>query len=164
MPRRARLTVLEFGASATAWASCRGLGTDDWVVVAQQQDEPAPAFSERVRQRAQRLRKEDAQIESVDVYTASRADEQDAWARRVVIEALSAQVAQGGRLTLWSASEDSATDAELADILAQFAPVLADRQVAMNHQNCGAEPRSGVRHVAPTRPAADDDFAFDDFA
>lgn len=166
MSRRARLTVLELGASATAWASCRGLGTDDWIVVAQQQDEPAPAFSERVQQRARRLNKEDAHIESVDVYTASRVDEQDSSARRAVIEALGNQLAQGGRLTLWSASEDSQADAELADILAQFGPVLAARQIAMNHQNCGAEPRSGVRHAVPTRPAGsvDEDFAFDDFA
>lgn len=166
MSRRTRLTVLELGASATAWASCRALGTDDWVVVAQQHDEPAPAFSERVQQRARRLTKEDARIESVDVYTASRADEQDVSARRTVIEALGSQLAQGGRLTLWSASEDCETDAELADILLKFGPALAERQIAMNHQNCGAEPRSGVRHVPPTPPTSDtdQDFAFDDFA
>ncbi len=165
MSRRARLTVLELGASPTAWASCRGLGTDDWIVVAQQRDEPAPEFTERVRQRARRLTKEDARIESVDVYTASRSDEQDTSARRAAIEALSGQLAQGGRLTLWSASADSQTDAELADILAQFGPALAQRQIAMNHQNCEVEPRSGVRHVAPVRPVADsdNDFAFDDF-
>lgn len=166
MSRRARLTVLELGASATAWASCGGLGTDDWIVVAQQHDEPAPAFSERVQQRARRLAKEDAHIESVDVYTASRADEQDASARRAVVAALGGQLTQGGRITLWSASEDVQTDADLADILAQLAPALAERQIAMNHQNCGAEPRSGVRHIAPTPPASntDEDFAFDDFA
>ncbi len=165
MSRRARLTVLELGASPTAWASCRGLGTDDWIVVAQQRDEPAPEFTERVRQRARRLTKEDARIESVDVYTASRADEQDSSARRDVIEALGSQLAQGGRLTLWSASADSQTDAELAAILAQFGPALAQRQIAMNHQNCEAEPRSGVRHIAPVRRVAesDNDFAFDDF-
>ena len=165
MSRRARLTVLELGASPTAWASCRGLGTDDWIVVAQQRDEPAPEFTERVRQRARRLSKEDARIESVDVYTASRSDEQDASARRDVIEALGGQLAEGGRLTLWSASEDAQADAELTDILAQFGPALAQRQIAMNHQNCEAEPRSGVRHAAPAPPAADpdNDFAFDDF-
>ena len=125
MSRRARLTVLELGASATAWASSRGLGTDDWIVVAQQSDEPAPAFGERVRQRARRLSREDAQIESVDVYTA---------------------------------------EAELADMLRQFGPILAERQIAMNHQNCEAEQRSGVRHAAPTPPrSAAIDFDFQDF-
>jgi hypothetical protein len=165
MSRRARLTVLELGASPTAWASCRGLGTDDWVVVAQQWDEPAPEFTERVRQRARRLRKEDAQIESVDVYTAERRDAPGSAARREVIEALGGQLVQGGRLTLWSASEDSRTDAELAAILAQFGPTLAERQIAMNHQNCEREPRSGIRHIPPARPAtaSKDDFDFDDF-
>jgi hypothetical protein len=138
---------------------------DDWIVVAQQRDEPAPEFTERVRQRARRLRKEDACIESVDVYTAARDDAQDSSARRDVIEALGGQMEQGGRLTLWSASEDSHTDAELTAILAQFGPVLAERQIAMNHQNCESEPRSGVRHRAPERPAnaGADDFDFDDF-
>ena len=166
MSRRARLTVLELGASPTAWASCRGLGTDDWIVVAQQSDEPAPEFTERVRQRARRLSKEDASIESVDVYTAAREDAQGTSARRAVIEALGSQLAEGGRLTVWSASEDSLTDAELSAILAQFGPILAQRQIAMNHQNCESEPRSGVRHAAPARPAAvaEEDFAFDDFA
>ena len=143
----------------------RGFGTDDWIVVAQQRDEPAPEFTERVRQRACRLRKEDAHIESVDVYAASRTDEQGSSARREVIEALGGQLAQGGRLTLWSASDDSRADAELADILAQFGPALAQRQIAMNHQNCEPELRSGVRHALPARPVHDraDDFAFDDF-
>jgi hypothetical protein len=164
MSRRARLTVLELGASSTAWAACRGLGTDDWIVVAQQRDEPAPEFSERVCQRARRLCKEDAQIQSVDVYTAQRRDAPGSAARRDVIEALGRQLAQGGRLTLWSASEDSHTDAELAAILAQFGPTLAERQIAMNHQNCKSEPDSGVRHIVPTRPARlpSDDFDFDD--
>jgi hypothetical protein len=165
MSRRARLTVLELGASATAWAASRGLGTDDWIVVAQQRDEPAPEFTERVRQRARRLRNEDACIESVDLYTAERDDAQDSAARRAVVEALGGQMEQGGRLTLWSASGDSHTDAELTAILAQFGPLLAERQIAMNHQNCQPEPRSGVRHRAPERPAnaGADDFGFDDF-
>ncbi|HEX3850747.1 MAG TPA: hypothetical protein VHW01_07255 [Polyangiaceae bacterium] len=165
MSRRARLTVLELGASPTAWASCRGLGTDDWIVVAQQRDEPAPEFTERVRQRARRLCKEDAQIESVDVYTAERRDAPGSAARRAVIEALGGQLAQGGRLTLWSASEDSHSDAELSAILAQFGPTLAKRQIAMNHQNCESEPRSGVRHIPPARPTTllPDDFDSDDF-
>ncbi|MEO7036418.1 MAG: hypothetical protein ABI548_20915 [Polyangiaceae bacterium] len=165
MSRRARLTVLELGASPTAWASCRGLGTDDWVVVAQQRDEAAPEFTERVRQRARRLTKEDARIESVDVYTASRLDERDSSARRDVIEALGGQLAAGGRLTLWSASDDAHTDAELTDILAEFAPALAERQIAMNHQNCESEQRSGIRHVAPARPVTESDsgFSFDEF-
>ena len=165
MPRRARLTVLELGASSTAWAACRGLGTDDWIVVAQQRDEPAPEFAERVRQRARRLRKEDAQIQSVDVYTAKRRDAPGSVARRDAIEALGGQLAEGGRLTLWSASEDSHTDAELAAILAQLGPTLAERQIAMNHQSCESEPRSGVRYVAPAPPAepASVDFDFDDF-
>ncbi|MEO8901352.1 MAG: hypothetical protein ABI488_06585 [Polyangiaceae bacterium] len=165
MSRRARLTVLELGASPTAWTSCRGLGTDDWVVVAQQRDEGAPEFTERVRHRARRLTNEDARIESVDVYTASRLDERDSSARRDVVEALGGQLAPGGRLTLWSASDDAQTDAELTDLLAQFGPTLAERQIAMNHQSCESEPRSAVRHVAPVRPVADSDdgFAFGDF-
>jgi hypothetical protein len=140
------------------------LGTDDWIVVAQQRDEPAPEFTERVRQRARRLRKEDACIESVDLYSAARDDAEDSAARRAVIEDLGGQLAQGGRLTLWSACEDSHTDAELTAILAQFGPVLAKRQIAMNHQNCESESRSGVRHRLPERPAnaSADDFDFDD--
>jgi hypothetical protein len=56
-------------------------------------------------------------------------------------------MAQGGRLTLWS---DTATeDAELSAILAQFGPVLAERQIAMNRQTCDPEERSGVRHAIP---------------
>ena len=166
MSRRARLTVLELGASQTAWASCRGLGTDDWVVVAQQRDEAAPEFTERVRQRARRLAKEDARIESVDVYTSSRPNQRDCSARRDVIEALSGQLAAGGRLTLWGVRDDPQTDAELTDILAQFAPTLALRQIALNHQTCESEPRSGIRHVAPepTVAASEEGFAFDDFA
>src|SRR5450432_752925 len=165
MSRRARLTILESGASATAWAACRGLGTDDWIVVAQQRDEPAPEFTERVSQRARRLRKEEAQIDSVDVYIAERRDAPGSAARRAVIEALGGQLTQGGRLTLWSASEDSHSDAELSAILAQFGPTLAERQIAMNHQNCESEPRSGVRHVPPAPPATlpVDAFDFDDF-
>jgi hypothetical protein len=163
MSRRARLTILELGASSTAWAACRGLGTDDCIVVAQQSDEAASEFTERVRRRASRLGKEDARIESVDVYTAERRDAPGSAARLAVIQALGSELAQGGRLTLWSASEDSRTDAELAAILAQFGPILAERQIAMNHQSCESEPRSGIRHAAPKKPAAGDEFDFDDF-
>ena len=154
MSRRARLTVLELGASSTAWASCHALGADDWVVVAQQRDEPARDFSERVTLRARRLCKEDAQIEAVDVYTAPDSDGLRSLARRGVIEALGDQMAEGGRLTLWSGcAEHSAQDQELADILAQFGPVLAERQIAMNHQTCDPDERSGVRHAIPKAPA-----------
>ncbi len=154
MSRRARLTVLELGASPTAWASRHGLGADDWIVVAQQSDEPARDFSERVRSRAHRLRKEDAQIESVDVYTAPAGDARSSLARRGVIEALGAQMESGGRLTLWSdADHDTASDDELSAILAQFQPLLAERQIAMNHQTCEREERSGVRHAIPKAPA-----------
>ena len=160
MSRRARLTVLELGASATAWASCHALGADDWLVIAQQSDEAAPAFTQRIRQRAQRLRKEDAQIDSVDVY-AGRGN--DSAARRAVIEELGVQMAQGGRLTLWSGSDDAQGDLELAAILAQFGPALAERQIAMNHQTCEAEARSGVRHALP-RALRDPELEFEQFA
>ncbi|HTA88061.1 MAG TPA: hypothetical protein VK745_00745 [Polyangiaceae bacterium] len=137
-----------------AWASCHGLGADDWVVVAQQSDEPARDFTERVRLRARRLRKEDAQIEAVDVYTAPHSDAPRSLARRVAIEALGDQITDGGRLTLWSDSAvDSENDAELSAILAQFGPILAERQIAMNHQACDPEERSGVRHAIP-KPSA----------
>ena len=159
MSRRARLTVLELGASATAWASCHALGADDWVVVAQQSDEKAAAFAQRVQHRAERLRKEDAQIDSVDLYTAPRADRVRSAARQAVIGALSDRIAQGGRLTLWSSRNG---EADLAAILAQFEPLLAKRQIAVNHQTCDADERSGVRHAVPTRePGADSEF--DDF-
>jgi hypothetical protein len=165
MSRRARLTGLELGASPTAWAACRGLDADDFIVVAQQGDEPAPEFTERVRQRARRLSKEDAQIEYVDVYTAAGRDEPGSTARRAVIEALGGQMAQGGRLTLWSAAEDTQTDAELTAILAQFGPILAQRQIAMNHQNCESVAPSGVRHAVPIPPthSSSEEFAFDEF-
>lgn len=154
MSRRARLTVLELGASKTAWASCHALGADDWVVVAQQSDEPARQFSERVTLRARRLCREDAQIEAVDVYTAPHSDAPRSLARRDMIEALGDQIASGGRFTLWSDSgEDSRDDAELSAILAQFGPVLATRQIAMNHQTCDPDERSGVRHAIPRAPA-----------
>lgn len=166
MSRRARLTVLELGASPTAWASRHGTGADDWVVVAQQSDEPARDFSARVRARARRLRKEDAEIEAVDVYTAPGADAPSSLARRGVIEALSDDLADGGRFTLWSdAAHDTAEDEELAAILAQLQPLLAERQIAMNHQTCEREERSGVRHAIPKAPATGfEDLAdFDEF-
>jgi len=156
MSRRARLTVLEHGASAIAWASHYGQGADDCIVVAQQSDESGPQFTERVRQRARRLNREDAHIESVDVYAAPSTDAPSSAARRSVIEELVNQMAAGGHLTLWSAPRDAAGDAELAATLAQFAPILARRQIAMNHQTCEPEARSGVRHAIPTRSGATD--------
>jgi hypothetical protein len=154
MSRHARLTVLERGSSPTAWASCHGLGADDWIVVAQQVDEPTLEFAERVSQRAGRLCREDAELESIDVYTAPSDDREGTVARRAVIESLGARLARGGRLTLWSDSEDGgAHSAELSAILAQFGPVLAEKQVAMNHQAWEPEERSGVRHAIPKAPA-----------
>jgi hypothetical protein len=134
-----------------AWASRQGRGADDWIVVAQQIDEAAPDFTRRVRRRAQRLRKEDAQLDSVDVYAGPGSDQLSSAARRDVIRDLGTQMAEGGRLTLWSGSGDARADAELAAILAQFGPILAERQIAMNHQACEPEERSGVRHAVPTR-------------
>jgi len=163
MLRRARLTVLESGASATAWASCHALGADDWIVVAQQRDEAAPAFTQRVQRRVQRLRNEGAQIETVDVYAGPDNDRLCVTARREVVRELSGQMAIGGRLTLWSGENDARGDAELAAILAQLGPILAERQIAMNHQTCEAEERSGVRHAVPT-PLGSNDSEFDQFA
>jgi hypothetical protein len=164
MPRHARLTVLELGASATAWASCHGLGADDWIVVAQQRDEAATEFNRRVRHRMLRLRREDAQIDSVDVYTGPDSDDGlSSAARREAIEDLGVQMAKGGRLTLWSGSGDTRGNAELAAILAQFGPILAERQIAMNHQTCDADERSGVRHAVPTR-RDEPDLDFEEFA
>ena len=58
------------------------------------------------------------------------------------------------RFTLWSDSgEGSVEDAELSAILAQFGPALATRQIAMNHQTCDPDERSGVRHAIPRAPA-----------
>jgi hypothetical protein len=139
-----------------AWASSHSLEADDWIVVAQQSDEPARDFTQRVRQRAQRLRKEDALIDTVDVYAGPGSDRQSSAARREVIEELGVQMAQGGRLTLWSGSDDACGDAELSAILAQFGPILALRQIAMNHQACEADERSGVRHAAPACPPGSD--------
>jgi hypothetical protein len=135
-----------------AWASCHALGADDWVVVAQQQGEAAPEFTQRVRQRARRLRKEGAQIDSVDVYAGPDNDRLCAAARREVIEELSGQMTTGGRLTLWSGADDAPGDAALAAILAHFGPILAERQIAMNHHACEREERSGVRHAIPRGP------------
>ena len=163
MSRRAHLTVLELGASATAWAASDALGADDWIVVAQQSDEAPADFSLRVRQRAQRLRKEDALLDVVDVYAGASDDQRCSAARRAVIEDLGVQMAQGGRLTLWSSSDDARGDLELADILTQFGPLLAERQIAMLHQACERVERSGVRHVAPTR-LEDSDLEFEEFA
>jgi len=136
------------------WASCHALGADDWVVVAQQRDEPALAFTQRVGRRARRLLKEDAQIDAVDVYAGPAEDRPSSAARREAIAELSDQIAHGGRLTLWSASADAHGNAEIVAMLAQFGPLLARRQIVMNHQACGADERSGVRHAAPTPSTA----------
>jgi hypothetical protein len=148
-----------------AWASCHAQGADDWVVVAQQSDESTPQFTERVRQRAARLCREDAHLESVDVYAAPHSDALGSAARRRVIEELADQISNGGRLTLWSAPNAADSDAELSATLAQFAPILAKRQIAMNHQAYEAEERSGVRHAIPKapRPAFDSDPSFERF-
>lgn len=164
MSRRARLTILERGASATAWASCSALGADDWLVIAQQADESTRDFTARVRHRARRLRK-DASIESIDLYTAPAQTVAGSRARRLAIVELGGRVAPGGRLTVWSGSSDAASDRELSAILTQYGPLLAKRQIAMNHQTVDEEEGSGVRHAIPTRPllAADDEFEFDAF-
>ena len=165
MSRRARLTVLELGASTLAWASRDGHGADDCIVVAQQSDESAPQFSERIRQRARRLSREDAHIESVDVYTAPLNDARSSAARRHVIADLAGYMTIGGQLTLWSRPADAVGDAELAATLAEMAPLLAKRQIAMNHQACEAEARSGVRHAIPEQPeTAEDALSFEVFA
>ena len=132
-----------------AWASSLIPGADDWVVVAQQSDEAARDFTQRVCRRARRLRREDAQIDSVDVYAGPRRDRLSSAARREVIEQLGVQLAIGGQLNLWSASDDPRGDRELSAILAQLAPILAERQIATNHQACEPDERSGVRHVRP---------------
>jgi hypothetical protein len=132
--------------------------------VAQQSDEADADFTRRVRLRAQRLRKEDAQIDAIDVYaTASARDPHRSVARRQVIEELAVQLGAGGRLTVWSSSNDPLADAELAAILAQFAPILAERQIAMNYQAYEPEERSGVRHARPLQPP-EPDFELEEFA
>jgi len=132
---------------------------DEWVVIAQQRDETAAAFTERVNQRARRLTREDARLESIDVYAAPHAAGESR--SHSAIEALGARLADGGRLTLWS-SDRRGDDQELAAILAHLRPLLAKRQIAVNQQNCDAEERSGVRHVAPLRPTElTDEFDFE---
>jgi len=152
MTRHAHLTVLERGASATAWASRQGLAADDWIVVAQQSDESMADFLRRVAQRATRLRRHDTQLDTVDVDAAPRSDRPSALARREVIETLGEQMLAGSQLTLWTDGESSAVDLEMAEVLAVFQPILAGRQIAMNHQTCDADERSGVRHAIPSAP------------
>jgi len=153
MSRRARLTILELGASPAAWAACHSPAADDWIVVAQQSDEPPTEFTERVSQRARRLRKEDAQIDVIDMYTSPRSGAPALMARRAAIKALSGQIAEGGRLTLWSTgSEDTQKDAGLDAFLAQLGPVLAERQIAMNQQSCDRDEPSGIRQSIPAPP------------
>ena len=146
-----------------AWASCHALGADDWIVVAQQGDEAELEFTQRVRQRALRLRKEGAQLAVVDVYAGPDKDGRCATARREVIQELGGQMATGGRLTLWSGLDDARSNTELAAILAQFGPILAERQIAMNHQACEPDARSGVRHAVPTRAGGELGLEFEDF-
>lgn len=162
MTRRARLTILESGASATAWASCRALGADDWIVVAQLADEAGAAFTDRVNRRVQRLLREGAEIDSVDVYAGPEKAGIDADARRAAIRDLTEKIAEGGSFTLWSSAAGTDSDPELAATLALMAPILAKRQVAVNHQAWEAEERSGVRHAVPERrrTGEDDDFDF----
>jgi hypothetical protein len=131
--------------------------------VAQQTDEADADFTQRVRLRAQRLRKEDAQIDVIDVYAAAASGSRRSLARRQVIEELAVQLGAGGRLTVWSSANDPRGDADLAAILAQFAPILAERQIAMNHQAYEPEERSGVRHALPVRPR-ESDFELDELA
>jgi len=116
--------------------------------VAQQRDEPAREFAERVSHRARRLCKE-ASIESVDVYAGLPDITLNHSARWSVIADLGDQMAAGGSLTLWSATD--VEDPELRHVLAQFAPILAKRQIAMNHQAWEPEHQSGVRYAVPTR-------------
>jgi len=144
-----------------AWASSDARGTDDCVVVAQQSDETARDFSQRVCQRARRLRREDALIDSVDVYAGPANDRLSSAARREVIEQLGVQLATGGQLTLWAGSDDTRSTAEFSAILAQIVAILAGRQIAMKQQTFEREERSGVRHAQPKRPGAAD-FAFED--
>ncbi|HET7542905.1 MAG TPA: hypothetical protein VFK05_23695 [Polyangiaceae bacterium] len=159
MTRHARLTVLELGAPAKTWASCHELGADDWLVIAQQSDEDASDFSERVLQRARRLCREGAQLDSVDVFTGSA--RLSAAARRDSIEELAGRLVEGGRLTLWSGGNDARAQAELTELLRQLSPLLAKRELAIEAQASELEAserdeRSGVRHAVPTRPSQSD--------
>src|SRR6478609_847144 len=128
MTRHARLTVLELGASAKNCASCHEYGADDWVVISQQSDENAADFTQRVRRRALRLCKEGAQLDSVDVFTGP--DRHSAAARRDIIEELSERLVEGGRVSLWPGGCDVRTEAELAELSAQWPPLLAEQESA----------------------------------
>jgi hypothetical protein len=150
MPRHTRLTLLELGASPLAWASHYGPGADDCLVIAQQSDESGLEFSDRVRQRARRLYREAALLDSVDVYASPHGDESSASARRSVIEELANHMTAGGHLTLWSAAKGTENYADLAASLAQISPGLANRQIAISHQTCEPEAQSGIQHAIPT--------------
>jgi hypothetical protein len=154
MTRRARLTILELGASAVAWASCHDLGADDWLVLAQQSDEPPPEFTERVRQRARRLCKEGAQLDSIDVFAGS---DHSATARRDALQELSGHLAAGGRLSLWSGGGDPRIDAELSELLAQLSALSVKREIVIEHQAWARDEHSGVRHAVPAPPPAASD-------
>lgn len=127
------------------WASCRGLGADDWIVVAQQSDESDRAFTQRVRERVRRLRREDAQLDSVDVFASP--NRHSAAARREVIAELSSHLVPHARLTLWSVENDAA----FGDVFTQLSPFLAEREIELNHRVCDRDERSGVRHAVPPR-------------
>ena len=70
MSRRAHLTIMESGASLSAWPRVEAAQIDDWVVMVQQADEGTVNFTERVSERARRLAREGAEICAVDVLTA----------------------------------------------------------------------------------------------
>jgi hypothetical protein len=68
--RRAHLTIMENGASLSAWPRVEAAQIDDWVVMVQQADEASVLFTERVSERARRLAREGAEICAVDILTA----------------------------------------------------------------------------------------------
>ena len=112
MSRRARLTVLELGASGLTYNPYFCRSADDWVVVAQQSDEPNRAFDERVRERARRLRREDARIETIEVYAGTEREVGASAARRAALEELASQLAPGGSMLLWPAAGRTPGDAD----------------------------------------------------
>ena len=118
MSRRARLTVLELGASGLAYNPYFCRSADDWVVVAQQSDEPNREFDERVSERARRLRREDARIETIEVYAGSQREVGGGAARHAALAELASQLAPGGRMLLWPAAGRTPCDAERSDTVA----------------------------------------------
>lgn len=161
MSRRARLTILELGASPDAWASQRGRDADDCIVIAQQSDESDQQFTERVSKRARRLRCEDASLESVDIYTAPRPVAPSSTERVSVIEALADQMSAGTRLTLWSNSTHAAGGAELTATLAKFAHLLVEHRIAVNPASPESELKSGIRHARPAPLRAANELSYE---